>query len=204
MTIKFERRTFKCELRAKGDGDRKIVGYGAVFNKLSENLGGFREVIAPGAFDGVLNDDVRALFNHDRNVVLGRTKASTLRLLVDSEGLQYEIDPPDTQQARDLIVSMDRGDIDQSSFGFYIDEDKWEEDDDGRVVRTVLKLKRLFDVSPVTFPAYPDAPSTARDLEAAQDGLQTFLQARDTRAGEAARELQKAKNQLLARGIAVR
>lgn len=206
MKNKLERRFLKCQLRGAGDSgsDRLIVGYGAVFNTLSENLGGFREIIAPGAFDGRLEDDVRALFNHDRNIVLGRIAANTLKLSVDSEGLRYEITPPDTQAARDLIVSMDRGDIDQSSFGFYVDEDSWDEDEDGRVVRTVKKLKRLFDVSPVTFPAYPDAPSSARDLEAAKDGLQLFLQGRDSAAGESARSLQKAQNELMARGISIR
>ena len=163
--MKIERRNTqgKVELR-KHDGEQKIVGHAAVFNKLSENLGGFREIIAEGAFDNNLDDDVRALFNHDSNHVLGRN-GTTLKLSVDDIGLRYEIDTPDTQTGRDLVVLMERGDIDQSSFGFTVDEDEWEEDDDGRVIRTITKIKRLFDVSPVTYAAYPDTSVALRGLE---------------------------------------
>lgn len=203
--MKVERRFFNCELRKGADSERTIVGYGAVFNKLSDNLGGFRELIKPGAFDGRLQDDVRALLNHDPNFVLARTKSGTLDLSVDQEGLRYEFGAPDTQAGRDLVVSMDRGDIDQSSFAFYVDEDSWDEDDDGRIVRTILKFKRLFDVSPVTFPAYPDAPASVRGLEPAVEGYNNYLSSKDTAEGERVRsELQSRKNDLLARGIAIR
>lgn len=153
-----ERRYFTSpvEVRAKDDGAKMIRGHAAVFDSLSDNLGGFREKIAPGAFDGVLSDDVRALFNHDPNLILGRTP-NTVRISVDKDGLLYEIDPPDTQLGRDLVVSMERGDITQSSFAFTVERDDWAEDDDGRVIRTIHEVKRLYDVSPVTYPAYPDA-----------------------------------------------
>lgn len=163
-----EHRTFSLdnvEVRADDDGKKTIVGHAAVFDSLSENLGGFREKIQQGAFDDVLSDDVRALFNHDRNQVLGRTTSGTLRISVDDTGLKYEIDTPDTQVARDLTVLMQRGDVNQSSFGFVVDQDKWEEDDDGRVVRTITKLRRLLDVSPVTYPAYPDTDVAVRSME---------------------------------------
>lgn len=148
----------------------RIVGHAAVFNSLSENLGGFREIIAPGAFsDAIRTDDVRALFNHDPNKILGRNKAKpepTMMLEEDATGLRMEIQPPDTSYARDLVVSMKRGDVSQSSFQFTTLDDKWETRD-GIMVRTVLKVKRLWDVSPVTFPAYPDADSGVRSSLAA-------------------------------------
>lgn len=142
------------ELRAV-DGGKKIAGYAAIFSSLSENLGGFREKIAPGAFkDSIANgDDVRALIDHNPSLVLGRTKAGTLRLGEDSRGLHYEVDPPDTQYARDLAESLRRGDIDQSSFGFQTIEDEWGKDEKGQPIRTLTAV-RLFDVSVVTFPAY--------------------------------------------------
>lgn len=162
-----EYRTFAHEIRVKAE-ERQIFGHAAVFNSLSEPMWGFRERIAPGAFDDVLNDDVRALFNHDANLILGRTTAKTLRLTLDDSGLVYEVDAPDTQYARDLIQSMNRGDITQSSFGFSIAEDDWEEEEDGIVIRTILKVKRLYDVSPVTYPAYQAADSSIRSLEGFQ------------------------------------
>lgn len=140
-----------------------IVGHAAVFNRMSEDLGFFREKIEPGAFKQTLadKDDVRALFNHDPNNVLGRSTAGTLRLKEDDEGLRVEIDPPDTQLARDLMVSIDRGDVSQMSFGFETRKDEWDHSDKQNPVRTLVDVK-LYDVSPVTFPAYPDTDVAAR------------------------------------------
>tara|TARA_R110001583_G_scaffold135046_4_gene286816 strand:- start:1938 stop:2537 length:600 start_codon:yes stop_codon:yes gene_type:complete len=169
MKNKTEERVFSSSLKIeqRAEGDNKvpmIVGYAAVFDSLSENLGGFREQIAVGAFDAVLADDVRCAFNHDPSMILGRTTSGTLRISVDGTGLRYECDPPDTQVARDLMISLERKDVDQSSFRFMVDEDSWDEDDDGRVVRTIKKFKRLIDVSPVTYPAYPDTSVAQRSL----------------------------------------
>lgn len=164
-----ERRHFTLDalrVETREDGKRRIVGHAAVFNQFSEDLGGFREQIAPGAFaDAIQTDDVRALFNHNPDHVLGRNLAGTLKLSEDSRGLAIEIDPPDTQLARDLLVSMERGDINQMSFGFSVrpNGQNWAKDDDGKVIRTLTKV-RLFDVSPVTFPAYPQTDVAARDL----------------------------------------
>lgn len=136
----------------------------AVFDSLSENLGGFREKIQEGAFDDVMKDDVRVLRDHEPSMILGRTTKGTAKIEIKDKGLFYSWDDPDTTYSRDLAKSMGRGDIDQSSFGFIVDEDKWNEDDEGRVVRTIIKVRELFDVSPVTFPAYPDTSVAKRSM----------------------------------------
>lgn len=169
MNHEIERRNFSVDgmkVETREDGKRIMRGHAAVFNQLSEDLGGFREQIAPGSFaDAIITDDVRALFNHDPNFVLGRSKAGTLRMTEDAHGLAIEIDPPDTQIARDLMVSVDRGDISQMSFGFSVraNGQNWGKDDEGKVIRTLTKL-RLFDVSPVTYPAYPQTDVAMRSL----------------------------------------
>jgi uncharacterized protein len=132
----------------------KMIGYAAVFNQRAEIWPGFWEQISPGAFrNAIAGDDVRALLNHDPNFVLGRTQAGTLQLSEDDHGLKYEIMLPDTSYAKDLQVSVKLRNITQSSFGFnIIDEDV--QHDKTSVTRTIKDVK-LFDVSPVTFPAYP-------------------------------------------------
>jgi len=167
-----EIRTIQSEFRVKSeDGKAQISGYAAVFNELSDDLGGFREKIQPGAFsEAIVNDDVRALWNHDSNYVLGRNKAGTLKLSEDEHGLHYVVDLPDTQWAKDLSESIKRGDVTQSSFGFMVDSDEWSKQD-GETVRTLTKVT-LFDVSPVTYPAYPQTSTSARSiLEANKDRI---------------------------------
>lgn len=160
-----ERRTqtSTLEVRASDEG-WQIVGHGIVYNSLSENLGGFREMVSPGAADAVLasGPDVRGLLNHNPDLVLGRTIAGTMTLTSDATGVRYVIDPPDTSYARDLRVSLERGDITQSSFAFRIARggEEWEEDDEsGLLIRTITKFSGLYDMSPVTYPAYPAADS---------------------------------------------
>lgn len=150
-----------------GNDVAKISGYAAKFNAESEDLGGFREIIQPGAFkNALLKSDTRALFNHDSNMVLGRVSAGTMTLKEDNTGLFMEVTPPDTQFARDLLVSLERGDIKEQSFGFTVKTDSWEEDrETGKTVRTLIEINELFDVSPVTFPAYPDTTVAKRSLE---------------------------------------
>ena len=164
-----ERRNFNVsEMRVANKETREVVGYASVFNSLSENLGGFREKIDRDAFNDVMKDDVRALFNHDANYILGRTTAGTLKLSVDDNGLKYRFNAPDTTYGNDLMVSLDRGDITQSSFGFIVEEDSWDKNEKGGVIRTIKKVSRLLDVSPVTYPAYPEASVGKRNLLAYQ------------------------------------
>ncbi|MEO5366047.1 MAG: HK97 family phage prohead protease [Magnetococcus sp. WYHC-3] len=167
--MKIERRCIPVtELRTlKEEGQpAKIIGYAAVFNSLSEDLGGFREKIDPGAFhDAIGRSDTRMLWNHDSNYVLGRKSAGTLSLKEDDKGLKIENTPPDTQWARDLMVSIDRGDINQMSFGFRIEEDKWEEKEGKETIRTLVRIADLPDVSPVTYPAYVNTEVALRSME---------------------------------------
>jgi uncharacterized protein len=167
--VKKEIRTVPIELRVEGGESPKIVGHAAVFDKWSEDLGGFREKIRAGAFKKTIKEaDVRALFNHDPNFVLGRNKAGTLSLAEDDKGLAISIDPPDTQWARDLTTSIERGDIDQMSFGFRTIKDQWTTPKEGNENQRELLEVELFDVSPVTFPAYPQTDVGVRSVDVDQ------------------------------------
>ena len=161
-----------AEVRAEGDADAPtIVGYAAKFDRESQDLGGFVEVIRRGAFTrAVEEDDVRALLNHDANYVLGRSKSGTLRMAEDSIGLRIEVDVPDAQWARDLYRSIERGDIDQMSFAFRVVKDAWtqREGQAPDVLRELLDV-RLYDVSPVTYPAYHDTEVGVRSVVADRD-----------------------------------
>jgi HK97 family phage prohead protease len=141
-------------------------------------LGGFVEVIEPGAFDHLIDgrrstaaEDVVALWNHDAGQLLGRTSAKTLRLWSDARGLWYEVDPiPNTTLGRDLIEHLKLGNIRGSSFAFTVDEQDhgYSQDADGTNVRTIRRVSGLYDVSPVTTPAYPDTTAAVRSFEAWQ------------------------------------
>ena len=144
----------------------KLVGYAAVFGEATDIGGMFREVIAKGAFaEAISSSDVHALFNHDENLVLGRAKAGTLRMSEDAHGLKVEIDPPDTQDVRDLLVKMQRGDIDQMSFAFTMRGGVQTWDDSAEPpLRTIEKVGELYDVSVVTRGAYPTTEVAVRSL----------------------------------------
>lgn len=158
-----ERRFLPLELRSSESGETvTICGYAAVFN-ISTDLGWFREKINPGAFDDVDTDTV-ALFNHDANMVLGRKSAGTLRLKTDERGLFMEVDLPNTSYAQDLAASISRGDIKHQSFAFTVLDDEWCMED-GKDTRIIKRVKHLFDVSPVTYPAYSDTTVAKRSLE---------------------------------------
>lgn len=148
------------------DGAPLIVGHGAVFGVESLDMGGWREMIAPGAFKRTLrqNPDVLSFFNHNPSQVLGRTTAGTLTVAEDLTGLAYTVRPPETNFANDLIVSMRRGDIRGSSFMFEVVKMSWGKSEvDGADLRTILEAK-LYELGPVTFPAYPSADSSVRSL----------------------------------------
>jgi uncharacterized protein len=165
-TNTIERRNLVQEFRVAPAGETPtIAGYAAVFDVQSEDMG-FIEEIDPNAFDSVLatKPDCRALWNHNADHVLGRTTANTLHLSIDARGLAYVIDLPDTTIARDLVTSMRRGDVTQSSFGFICKRDQWTENPDGSVTRRILEFDELLDVSPVTYPAFTQATSGVRSL----------------------------------------
>lgn len=143
--------------------DRKFVGYAAMFDSISEDLGGFREIIKPGAFTKSLESgrDILALAHHDHKQVLGRTKAGTLELSQDNLGLRVVINPPDTSYANDLMASVNRGDIDGMSFGFKVKpiDVIWQKN-----VRYINNLE-LIEVSLVSMPAYGATTVSAREQE---------------------------------------
>lgn len=198
--MKRERRYLPAaELRVQQTdaGEKVIAGYAVVYNSLSEDMG-FREMVAPGAFvDDLASDpDVRCFFNHDDNQILGRTASGTLTLTDDERGLFFRCVLPNTTVANDLAVSIERGDVSQCSFGFVCDDAEWSETPD-YMLRTIRKA-RLFDVSPVVFPAYeatsvglrslfPDGgieiPERRDDMDE-QDDLQCACECPECQAGQ--------------------
>lgn len=172
MTNKKEIRMLPLqELRVNEDKDAVIVGHASVFDSWSETLGGifpFKEIVRKGAFKETIQvDDIRALFNHDPNYVLGRNKAGTLELEEDEIGLKVTITPPNTSWAKDLTESIRRGDISQMSIGFIVQDDSWGTEN-GLDVREIKKVQ-LFDVSPVTFPAYQETDVGVRAMQEYKD-----------------------------------
>ena len=138
----------------------QLFGYAAKYSTWSQDLGGFKETIKPGAFDRALRQkqDIRCLLNHDENIVLGRWKSGTLGITSDSVGLRFTVALPDTQAGRDVKTLVQRGDITQCSFAFKAVSDSW---NSSRTQRTLLDVD-LFDVSAVTYPAYEDTEVSAR------------------------------------------
>ena len=175
-TPELEQRAFTLtEIRAIDNAGIPVIeGYAAVFNQTSDDMGGWVETIEPGFFSEVLTDDVRSLWNHDPRFVLGRTKNETLSLAEDGTGLKISVTPPSTQWAKDAVISVQRGDVDQMSFMFRVKPggDDWSYRSDGVIVRTLKKggCNNLYDVSPVTFPAYPQTSASVRSaFEAFQE-----------------------------------
>lgn len=152
------------DIRVARVGDvTKLVGHAAVFDKLSVDLGGFRERIKRGAFkESLADEDVLAFFNHDSSMVLGRVSAGTLTVREDKVGLLMEVEPPDVTWANDMLRSIERGDIRQMSFGFDTIDDNWGHEDE-ELIRTLLKV-RLREVSIVAMPAYPDTDVAIRSM----------------------------------------
>lgn len=159
------------EFRAEGEGGGKeekkyLRGYAARFNTIAD-LYWFDEEIMPGAFsESIEKDDIRALINHDSNLILGRNRANTLELFEDGEGLYSKIDPPETKTAQDIIVSVERGDVTQMSFQFIVQEETWIYSDERESKNDLRQIKKaqLRDVSIVTFPAYTTTSLSYRDI----------------------------------------
>lgn len=182
------------ELRIDDSLDGKIVGHASVFDSWSETLGGifpFKEIVRKGTFTETIKlDDIRALFNHDPNFVLGRNKAGTLELEEDEIGLRVVITPPDTSWANDLIKNLRRGDISQMSIGFIVLEDTWGTQD-GIDIREIKKVQ-LFDVSIVTYPAYTQTDVGVRAMESYKNYRSKLDEAQN--AAKRAKEKQKLQN----------
>lgn len=197
--------TCQVEIETREDGaPPKIKGYAAVFYVEGEEgteyelMPGLRERIMPRAFNRALQDkdDVRGLFNHDPNHVLGRTTAKTMRLIKDVKGLRYEIDPPDTSTGRDTAESIRRGDVSGSSFSFTVGKDgqkfKRETLADGSEidVREIHSVSGLYDVGPVTFPAYGGTSTALRaahsDLTEVRSAYEAWKQSEADEARKAA------------------
>jgi len=167
----------RVEIRREENQPATISGYAAVFYRADQPGTEFRladdyvERIQPGAFNNALKnaDDARALFNHDSNQVLGRVSSGTLRLNVDEVGLRYQIDLPDTQLGRDVATIIERGDVSGSSFAFSVNDKGSEVTRDGeQMVRTITDVS-LFDVGPVTYPAYQATSTAKRNTEALEE-----------------------------------
>ena len=170
-TLEIERRLMEFEdedelvVEPRQNGQAAIVGYAAVYHRLSLDLGGFREEILPGAFDRILNRqrgkaDVVALFNHDSNIVLGRTSSGTLELSSDDKGLRYVVTPPNSRD--DILELIRRRDVRGSSFAFTVDKsgERFRQTDEGKTIRQIREVKGLYDVGPVLTPAYPSSSAT--------------------------------------------
>jgi hypothetical protein len=136
------------------------------YDSLSEDLGGFVEVIRPGACRDVMRDDVRCLVDHNPSLLLGRTASGTLQLRDDGRGLLFDLKLGAQSYAQDVAISMERGDLNQCSFSFDVGLDRWAFQPNGTLLREILQLKRLYDVALVTFPAYPAADAVLRDSKA--------------------------------------
>lgn len=175
MSPEIERRSvaIPLEVRAK-DGKKKLIGYAALYDSPSSDLGGFTEIIRPGAFDRAIkeNQEVLARAEHDTRLLLGRRSNGTCRVTADAKGLLYEIDVPDTQAGRDLMTLVERGDIRGSSFAFSIPnpetDQRWSRTAEGGPLRELLDLN-IHDVAPTADPAYPTTTVSARALERAKE-----------------------------------
>lgn len=179
-----ERRNYKNEIRSVDENSRTIEGYAAIYNSDSEDMG-FIERIAPGAFDGVIEiSDVFALLNHnEERGVLARSKYGngSLTLTLDERGLKYSFEAPNTALGDELLESLKRGDIDSSSFAFTIDSEEWQNIGTAsaeRWVRTIKKVRKLYDVSPVYTPAYNATSCYARALDGLAEQRQAVEMAR--------------------------
>lgn len=165
--MKIEKRSFNLtEVEVRNEDDKpKITGYAAEFEKLSHPLWGFREKIRKGTFQRSISDpnaNIKALWNHNTDFVLGSTRNGSLKLWEDDRGLKFELEPPNTQWGKDALESIRRGDVDGVSFGFAVKTDEWDETEEG-TIRTLIDVD-LYEISPTPFPAYPQTSVSARSI----------------------------------------
>lgn len=152
------------EFRGEGDNpEQRGFGHFAVFNQETELWPGFREKIDPEAFSDVMDNDVAVMTNHEANNIIARTSAGTARIGTDSTGAWVEWDFPDTTAGRDTRENMRIKNITGMSFGFTVKEDRLDRDAEGNITRTIMKLERLYDASPVAFPAYQQTDAQLRE-----------------------------------------
>ena len=200
--VDMEKRIFNIESRVeeRENGKEVVIGHASVYDSRSNNLGGFYEYIAKGAFTDELieKSDVRALINHDPNLILARSTSGTLKLEADEKGLRYELSIPETSYAQDLSINLKNGNISQSSFAFTVASDEWSSDDEGNDIRTITAIDRLYDISAVTYPAYNDSESYV----VAQRGLSLYkekIKKEEEENDLVARSLAKLKIELIKR-----
>jgi hypothetical protein len=164
------------ELSVKG---KKIIGRPVVYNSRSQDLGGFVEIIAPGAFGDSINGDIRALVEHDAKMILGRSKANTLIVKEDDQGIYVEISPPNTRTASELIESINRGDISGMSFGFTVNQDGSTWDFEQTPALRTVTSANLYEVTITSLPAYhaTSVQVSQRTLKEfkANKGIETYL-----------------------------
>jgi len=159
-----EKRSINFELRAKPES-RTIFGTATVFNSVYD-MGWYEEEMDSEALSNADLNDVVALFNHDQNMVLARTSSGTLKLNVTGNAMEYEFEAPNTTLGNDLLEMVRRGDVYQSSFAFTVDKENWQENTGYKPKRIIRSIKKVYDVSPVTYPANPDTMVAKRSYEA--------------------------------------
>jgi hypothetical protein len=177
-----EVRIFNTEIEYRtGEGEKPAEGEGhfLVFNERTQIMPGYYEEIAESALDAVLDDDIRVLFNHDENLILARTKAKpepTAHVEKDDKGGKVRFSFPDTSYGNDLKESMRRGDVNQMSFAFRVKRVEWADFENGDVLRRIMEFEKLYDVSPVTFPAYPTTDVALRSMREHKEEIEQSRQ----------------------------
>jgi uncharacterized protein len=179
-----ERRFLVAPMELREEGDAKFfIGTAVIFNSPTD-LGWYSEEIVSGAFDEVLNADVRGLYNHDPDVVLGRNKSGTMKLIISQENIRFEIryNPADPDHVR-VMEKVKRGDVSECSFAFEIKDAEWETKN-SKDHRKVTKIREWYDISLVTYPAYADTSVAARSLESAKQGSTEAIESRNKEIAE--------------------
>lgn len=190
-------RTYKTEIAIHRDSETAkpiMVGQASITDE-PYDMGWYVEEVVSGAFDNVLNDDVRVLKNHDRNLILGRTKSGTAEIYINTAGnLEYKSEIPTKRSyGKDLIDELEKGDIDESSFAFYVEDSEWiERDSEEKPLWRILKVKLLLDVGPVTYGANPSTTVAKRSYD-------HYLETREVPKKDDARKMHKRAEMFMAK-----